>query len=125
MANRNKLGIALNVADLRGLEVFFKLVSISDAFVIGFSSGTAERMGLTYETLIQHKPNLVMLSMPAWGEQGPYQGYVTYGSGPDAWSGNHILRGYPDLDPTATAGTYHLDAAAAVSMGFAITSALH
>jgi len=125
MANRNKLGIALNVMEPQGREVFHRLLSVSDAFIIGFSSGTVSRMGFDYETLVQHKPDLIMLSMPAWGERGPYQGYVTWGSGPDAWTGHHSLRGYPDLDPSATQGIFHADAIVAATMPFAIMSALH
>jgi crotonobetainyl-CoA:carnitine CoA-transferase CaiB-like acyl-CoA transferase len=125
MANRNKLGIAVNVMDPRGREVFHKLVSVSDAFIIGFSSGTIKSMGLDYETLVQHKPDLIMLGMPAWGERGPYEGYVTWGSGPDGWTGHHYLRGYPDLDASRTQGSFHADAIVAATMPFAILSALH
>jgi crotonobetainyl-CoA:carnitine CoA-transferase CaiB-like acyl-CoA transferase len=38
MTNRNKLGIALNLADQRGKDVFFKLVAKSDGLIIGYSA---------------------------------------------------------------------------------------
>jgi benzylsuccinate CoA-transferase BbsF subunit len=124
MTNRNKLGICMNVLDPRGKELFLRLISIADAFVIGYSAGTATQMGIDYR-LIQHKPDLVMLSSVAWGERGPYQGYSTIGAGPDAWAGHHHLRAYPDQDASTTRQSVHLDASVAVTIGFAVLSALH
>ena len=125
MVNRNKLGITLNVADPRGKDLFLRLVSKADALVVGYSAGTLSRMGFDYEILREHKADLVMLSMPAWGERGPYQGYAAYGSGPDALNGHHYLRGYPDLDPSATTACIHADALGAIGMPFAVMAALH
>ncbi len=125
MTNRNKLGITLNLADQRGKELFFRLTGKSDGLIIGYSAGTMFRMGFGYDVLREHKPDLVMISMPGWGERGPYQGYATFGSGADAWGGHHYLRGYPDLDPSATIASVHNDAPNAVTIAFAMMSALH
>lgn len=126
LANRNKLGVALNVRHPRGRRLFERLISMSDAFVIGYSAGTIKRMGLDYESLRALKPDLVMVSMPGWGERGPYQGYATLGSGLDAFSGHMHLRGYPDSDPTTTpAGVFHSDATGGLILAFAIMTALH
>lgn len=125
MTNRNKLGICMNVLDPRGRELFYQLISVSDAFVIGYSAGTAARMSIDYETLVRYKPDLVMLSFAAWGEKGPYQGYSTIGSGPDAWSGHHELRRYPDLDPSSVPGGLHVDAIASMTIPYAVMAGLH
>jgi crotonobetainyl-CoA:carnitine CoA-transferase CaiB-like acyl-CoA transferase len=126
LPNRNKLGITLNVNHERGRPLFEKLVALSDAFVIGYSAGTIARMGLDYDTLSRVNPRLIMVTMPGWGERGPYQGYATLGSGLDAFAGHFYLRGYPDLDPSATpVGVFHSDATGAGAVAFAVMAALH
>lgn len=126
LPNRNKLGIALNVMHARGRPLFERLVAMSDILVIGYSAGTVARMDMEYETLVKLRPNLIMVSMPGWGERGPYQGYATLGSGLDAFSGHFYLRGYPDSDPTTTPpGVFHSDATGALALGFALLTALH
>ncbi|HXH20528.1 MAG TPA: CoA transferase [Dehalococcoidia bacterium] len=126
LANRNKLGVTLNVMHPRGRLLLERLVAVSDAFVIGYSAGTIDRMGLDYESLRKVREDLVMVSMPGWGERGPYKGYATLGSGLDAFTGHMYLRGYPDSDPTTTpVGVFHSDATGALLLAFAIMTALH
>ncbi len=126
LSNRNKLGVAMNVMDPRGRALFEKLIATADVFVIGYSAGTIERMGLDYASLSKIKPDIIVVSMPGWGERGPYQGYATLGSGLDAFSGHMYLRGYPGSDPTTTpVGVFHSDATGALGLAFAIMTALH
>jgi crotonobetainyl-CoA:carnitine CoA-transferase CaiB-like acyl-CoA transferase len=126
LSNRNKLGVTLNVMHPRGRPLFERLIEVSDVFVIGYSAGTIGRMRLDYETLSAINPRLVMVSMPGWGERGPYKGYATLGSGLDAFSGHMYLRGYPDSDPTTTpVGVFHSDGTGALVLAFAIMTALH
>src|SRR3972149_2410595 len=54
IANRNKLAVALNASDPRGLDIVYRLVASADAFLIGDTAGTAARMGLDYDTLLPH-----------------------------------------------------------------------
>ena len=124
LPNRNKYGIALNARPQEGRKLFMQLVALSDVLVEGYAAGTAQRMGLDYSALREVNPELIMISMPGWGASGPYQGYVTLGSGIDASSGHHYLRGYPDADPTQTVACVHSDAVAAVTLVFATVSAL-
>jgi crotonobetainyl-CoA:carnitine CoA-transferase CaiB-like acyl-CoA transferase len=126
LPNRNKLGITLNVIHPKGRALFESLVKVSDVFVIGYSAGTVARMRVDYDNLSKLNPRLIMVSMPGWGESGPYQGYAVLGSGLDAFSGHFYLRGYPDLDAASTAvGVYHSDATGANALAFAVMAALH
>ena len=123
--NRNKYGIALDISSPRGAAILKDLVRVSDALMDGYSAGTLQKMGLGYSALKELNPGLVMVSMPGWGVEGPYKGYVTLGNGPDAYSGHFGLRGYPDMDPTHTPSVVHSDAIGAVTVPFAILTALH
>lgn len=125
LSNRNKRGIALNITDPRGRQVFEKLVAEADVLMAGFTAGTLDRMGLDYATLSAIKPDLVMLTMPGWGEKGPYKGYATLGSGLDAFAGHLRLRSYPDADTPHPVAIYHSDATGALSAAFAVMAALH
>lgn len=124
MANRDKYGITLNLRAPRGKELFKLLVGVSDVLIEGYSAGTTERLGLDFPELKRVNPHLIMISMPGWGSYGPYAGYVTLGSGIDATSGHHYLRGYPDSDPSETVACVHSDSVAAVTAAFAAMTGL-
>ncbi len=125
MANRNKYGVTLNIRHHRGMEIFSKLVGISDVLAESFTAGTATRLGVDYPVISKMKPDIVMLSMSGWGEDGPYKGYAALGSALDGFTGHHAMRGYPDTDPSTTPNVQHTDAAGSVAAVFAVLTALH
>ncbi len=125
MANRNKYGVTLNIRHPRGMEVFRRLVGISDVLAESFTAGTATRLGVDYPIISKIKPDIVMLSMSGWGEDGPYKGYAALGSALDGFTGHHAMRGYPDTDPSTTPNVQHTDAAGSVAAVFAVLTALH
>lgn len=126
MANHSKLAVAIDVAKPEGHALLMKLVAKADAFMIGFSAGTAARLRIDYETISAVNPNIVMVSMPGWGERGLYQGFSTIGSGLDAFAGHHYLRSYPGGGETSnTASVTHSDAVGCLSVAFAVMAALH
>ena len=125
MVSRNKYGLTLNLRTPRGLELFKELVRVSDVLVESLSSGTAQKMGVDYPTLRAVRRDIIVASMPGWGEEGPYKGYVTLGSGLDAYTGHYALRGYTDTDPTQTQPVFHTDATGALTVALAILTALH
>ena len=125
MANRNKYGVTLNFADSRAVQIFKKLVEISDVVAESFRGGTLDRMGIGYETLKSIKPEIILASIPGWGVEGPYEGFVSLGSALDAFSGHHYLRGYPDTDPSVTPVVQHTDAIGCLSLAFSVMVALH
>ena len=125
MANRNKLGVTLDLRSPEGMAAFLDLVRTADVVVEGYSAGSMERLGIYYQALRKVRPDIIMVSMPGWGFAGPYKGYVTLGSGLDAYTGHWILRGYPDSDATGVASVFHTDATAALALVFSVISALH
>ena len=125
MANRNKLGITLNLKDVRGMALFEKLMGKADAVLTSFTAGTSARLGVDYQSIVKMNPDIVMLGMSGWGEEGPYQGYAALGSALDGFTGHHALRGYADTDDSTTPLIQHTDATAAVTAVYAILAALH
>ncbi len=125
MANRNKLGITLNLKDDRGMALFEKLMGKADAVLTSFTAGTSARLGVDYASIVKMNPDIVMLGMSGWGEEGPYQGYAALGSALDGFTGHHAMRGYADTDDSTTPLIQHTDATASVTAVYAILAALH
>jgi crotonobetainyl-CoA:carnitine CoA-transferase CaiB-like acyl-CoA transferase len=57
------------------------LAAQADAVIESFSPRVMANFGLTYPTLAGTNLGLVMLSIPAFGFDGPWAQYVSYGSG--------------------------------------------
>lgn len=124
LANRNKRNIALNGRDERGAEVLSRLIEGADLFFESYSAGAVERLGLGPERVHEINPRCTMISMPGWGVAGPYEGYVTLGSGLDSTVGHWAIRGYPDLDRDEVTAVFHSDATGALTLVFAAVAAL-
>ncbi|MDA0733490.1 MAG: CoA transferase [Chloroflexi bacterium] len=95
----SKYGITLELTHEAGRKVFEQLVSISDVVVENFRQGTLERLGYTYEVLKKIRPDLIYVSMPAFGNSGPWQSYVAYGIGQEQLCGMAHMTGYRDEGP--------------------------
>ena len=74
--NRNKRDIAIDLKTVEGVEILKSLVAVSDVVIENFSVGVTQRLGIDYEQLRSVKPDLVMISMPAFGTTGPDSGFV-------------------------------------------------
>ncbi len=123
--NRNKLGTTLNLQHPKGKELFKRLVAISDVVIENYAAGVFNRLKLGYEDLRQVKSDIIMLSMPLFGVEGPYAHYRGMGSTADPISGHSTLRGYPGEDPTGLQGTVHSDAVSAPMAAYALLAGLY
>ena len=80
--NRNKESVVLDLKAPQGKEICLELIKKADVFVENFRPGTAERLGIGYETLQGLNPRLVYCSISAFGQSGPYSdkpGFDTLG----------------------------------------------
>ena len=95
----SKYGITLELTSARGRQVFEELVSISDVLIENFRQGSLERLGYDYPALRRLRPDLIYASMPAFGNTGPWKGYLGYGIGQEQLSGMAHTTGYPGDGP--------------------------
>ncbi|SUZ99009.1 uncharacterized protein METZ01_LOCUS51863 [marine metagenome] len=95
----SKYGVTLELTEARGRRVFEHLVSISDVLIENFRQGSLERLGYTYEEFRKHRPDLIYVSMPAFGNTGPWKGYLGYGIGQEQLSGMAHMTGYRGEGP--------------------------
>ncbi len=92
--NRNNLGVTLDLTRSKGREIFNKLVKISDVVASGYPPSTSEKLAVTYSILRKVKPDIIMLSMPAFGATGPEADYTAWGTSQEQMSGITELTGY-------------------------------
>jgi crotonobetainyl-CoA:carnitine CoA-transferase CaiB-like acyl-CoA transferase len=121
---RNKLGMTVDLSRPEGRELFLRLIAISDVVVENHSARFMENLMLTYDVLARHKPDLIMVSMPAFGMSGPYKYYQGFGINVESVCGLTWLRAYTNGDLTETSSTLHMDAASGAAAAFAIMAAL-
>ncbi len=74
--NTNKKSITLNLATKIGPEIFEKLIKSSDILVESWAPGELAKSGLSPETLTNIKPDLIITSISAFGQSGPYRDFA-------------------------------------------------
>ncbi len=121
--NHGKRGVSLDVAKAEGRDLFLGLVEQSDVVVQNFSPRVMFNLGIDYETLRAVNPRIVMLSIPAFGLDGPYRDRIAYGPGVDAMSGLAHLSGYAD-GPPMKPGNFFCDQQSGVLGALAVQAAL-
>ncbi len=123
--NRGKLGVTLNLADPRGVEVLKRLAVTADVLIENYSAGVMERLGLSYRVLSELNPRLVMISMPSFGAEGPERDARGYGNTVEAMAGVTGLTGYHDGGQPYTLSNALGDPVGGLNGMFAVMVALH
>ncbi len=93
--NRGKLSLRMKLDHPEAKAVLKDLVAVSDVVVENFSPGVMEKFGLSYPELQSVRPDLVMCSMSAVGQNGPLRGIRTYATMIAGLAGLDSLVGYP------------------------------
>ncbi len=120
-ANLNKRGITLNLGHDRGRELFLGLAAQSDVVVENFTPRVMENFGLTYDAIREVRPDLVMVSMPGWGLEGPWRDRPGFATTMEQASGMAFVTGYDDGPPMAPG---LCDPLAGIHGAFAVLAAL-
>jgi formyl-CoA transferase len=96
---RNKYSVTLDLRVPRGRELFLELVKRSDVVLENFRPGTLERWDLAYETLNAANPDIVLVRVSGYGQDGPYRDKAGFGTPAAAMGGLTYITGYPDRPP--------------------------
>jgi len=121
--NRNKHAVTIDLSKTLGVEVFKKLVAISDVVVENFTPRVMPNFGLDYPVLCRINPRIIMVSISGYGRDGPYRDYVSYGEGIEAMAGFCRLTAYPG-GPPLKPGVAYADAVSGLYAAFAVLAAL-
>jgi crotonobetainyl-CoA:carnitine CoA-transferase CaiB-like acyl-CoA transferase len=121
--NRNKRGIALDLAIPEAREAARDLIAKADVVVENFSAGVMGKFGLDYASVSPANPRLIYCSISAYGRNGPFAWRPGFDPITQAESGFMSLNGFPDGPPVRT-GPPIVDMATGMSACNAILLAL-
>lgn len=85
-----------------GVDIVKKLIPQCDVVVESFTPHVMAKFGLDYKSLTAIKPDLIMISMSGYGQNGPWRDFSAYGMGLEPASGISSITGYEDGDPLRT-----------------------
>jgi len=71
--NRNKKSLTLDLKAKEGLDIFYRLVGLSDVVYDNFRPGILEKLRIDYETLKKINPRIISCSVSGYGQTGPFK----------------------------------------------------
>jgi len=120
----NKRAIALNLKSEGGRDALKRLVAKwADVFVENYRPGAFNSLGLGYEDLTRLNPQLIYVSMTAFGQDGPRGFQTAYDHAIQASSGITASTGTEESGPIK-AGAPVIDYSTGTMGAFAISAAL-
>ncbi len=121
--NRNKRSITLDLSYPEAREIVLRLTAKSDVVIENFSPRVMHNWGLDYEKLKEVNPDLIMLSMSAMGQEGPWKDYVAFAPTLHALSGLTHLTSF-EKDTPVGPGYAYADVVAGLYAALAVLAAL-
>jgi len=121
--NRNKKSVALNLSEPTGGQVFLDLVRAADVVWENFRPGVMARLGCEYAALAAVNPRLILCSISAYGQEGPYRDWPAFDLALQAMGGAMSLTGDPQGHPVRM-GLPMGDLTGAMIGAFAVAAAL-
>ncbi|MGO1501518.1 MAG: CaiB/BaiF CoA transferase family protein [Marinobacter sp.] len=104
--NAGKLGLSLDLTHKDSLQVIRDLASKSDVLIESFSPGQMAKWGISYDSLKEINPRLIMISTSLMGQDGPYKSMAGFGSSGSSMAGFQSLSGFDNSRPLGPHGPY-------------------
>ena len=114
--NRNKRGIAVNLATPEGREVALRLIGRADILIENMAPGTMDRLGLGYAQVRQNNPRLIYCSIKGY-LTGPNQSRPLMDEPGQMASGLAYMTGLPGQPLRAGASVVDIGAATYAVIG--------
>jgi len=118
----NKKSVTLDPASERGREVVRRLVRTADIVVANLPPAALRSLGLDYETLRALKPDIILATQTAFGDEGPYRDRGGFDGVGQTMSGAMMITGTPG-HPVKAAAAY-VDFSTAVLAAFGTLAAV-
>ena len=94
--NRNKRSLALSLGSENGQAIVRRLVATADIVVANMPAEALAKVGLDLASLAKIKPDIILVTASAFGEEGPMAGRIGFDAVGQAMSGAVHLTGTPD-----------------------------
>ncbi len=117
--NRRKRGLRLDLTTQAGKAKLFELIKDADVVVENYRPGTKHRLGISYDDIITHNPQVILASVAGISQDHDEGYYDVIGQ---AESGIMSMSGYPG-EPMKI-GTAVVDAFSGALLAHAISSAM-
>lgn len=95
--NRGKKSIELNLKEAKALEIFYKLVKDADFVMENYAPGVASKLLVGYDDCKKINPDIIYLSISAFGQYGPLSKLPGYDMLAQAMGGLMSITGYPEM----------------------------
>lgn len=121
--HRNKRSMVLDLKSEAGRAVLHRMAAKADVVVENFRPAVKDRLGFDYETLKKINPRIVLASISAFGQEGPYRDRPGLDQIVQGMSGFMSVTGEPGRGPIR-AGVAIADIACGVFCALGILTAL-
>jgi len=102
--NTNKQSVELDLASQAGRDALLRLAADADVIIENYRPSDARALGLDYERLREVNPRMVLVSITAYGQEGPYAEYRSNNLIAFAMGGQMFITGDPDREPVKNGG---------------------
>ena len=123
--NLNKQCVTLDLSEPDGVEIFKGLLPSFDFVAENFSPRVMGNLGLSYESLCEIKPDIILASLSAYGAVGPWARVPGIGGTIEPSSGMSSLLGYEGEHPQNSGQMYPDPVAGLYGFGAIATALLH
>ena len=73
--NFGKQSLALDISKQQGRDVLYSLLSAADVIIASYKPGDAEKLGVAYNEVKKHNPNIIYGHITGYGNDSPRAGY--------------------------------------------------
>ncbi len=97
--NRNKRSLVLDLRRDDAQEAFHKLLATTDVLISNVRDVPATKLGIDYESVKKHRPDIIWVGVTAFGADGPYAGRPGIDFLAQGYAGLLSLNGEPGQRP--------------------------
>ena len=101
--NSNKRSLTLDTKTREGKEILEKLIKVSDVMVENFGPGALDRMGFTWEHILELNPKMILASVKGFSDGHHYEDLKVYENVAQCAGGAASTTGFWDGPPTVSA----------------------
>lgn len=103
MLNSNKRSLTLDTKKPEGKEVLEKLIRVSDVMVENFGPGALDRMGFTWQRILELNPKMILASVKGFSDGHHYDDLKVYENVAQCAGGAASTTGFWDGPPVISA----------------------
>ena len=97
--SRGKKSVTCDLRQPQGQEIVRRLARRSHVVVENFRAGALEKWNLGWDMLSRDNPNLVLVRISGYGQDGPYSGRPGFAAIAEGMAGFRYITGFPDRPP--------------------------